>query len=150
STDSRTAIYDDNTGTLILVEVETGRELARLEDPEQSRLTAVALTPDGSQLVVTLRERPYLRVWDLRAIRRRLADLRLAGDPPAPSEPPDAPGSSPPIPKPFRVERGQLDSWLKQQVLAALKRAGESPQANALQLNDLAWQLATGPPGLRD
>jgi serine/threonine protein kinase/WD40 repeat protein/Flp pilus assembly protein TadD len=31
-----------------------------------------------------------------------------------------------------------------------LKRASESPQASAMQLNNLAWQLATGPPGLRD
>jgi serine/threonine protein kinase/WD40 repeat protein len=148
--DSRTAVYDDGAGALILVEVETGRELARFEDPEQARLLAVAFTPDGSQLVTTLVDRPYLRVWDLRAIRRRLAEMGLDWDLPASFGTPDAPGSSPPISKPFRVDRGQLDSLLKQQVLAALKRVGESSQANAQQLNELAWQLATGPPGLRD
>jgi serine/threonine protein kinase/WD40 repeat protein/Tfp pilus assembly protein PilF len=111
--DSRTAVYGDNAGTLILAELETGRELARLEDPEQARLNFVAFTPDGSRLVTTLADRPYLRVWDLRAIRRRLAELRLDWDPPAIFATPDAPGSFPPTPKPFRVDRGRLDSWLK-------------------------------------
>jgi tetratricopeptide (TPR) repeat protein len=39
---------------------------------------------------------------------------------------------------------------MKQKVQVDLKRATESPQAYAQQLNNLAWQLATGPPGLRD
>ena len=110
--DSRTAVYSDGAGTLILVEVETGGELARLEDPEQVRIDAAVFTPDGSHLVITLMGRPYLRVWDLRAIRRRLVELRLDWDPPATSDAPDEPGTFPPIPKPFRVDRGQLDSRL--------------------------------------
>jgi serine/threonine protein kinase/WD40 repeat protein/tetratricopeptide (TPR) repeat protein len=36
------------------------------------------------------------------------------------------------------------------QAQADLKRAGESPRVSAMQLNNLAWQLATGPPVLRD
>jgi serine/threonine protein kinase/WD40 repeat protein/Flp pilus assembly protein TadD len=112
--DSRTAVYDDNAETLILVEVESGRELARLQDPEQARIRTTEFTPDGSHLVTILRDRHYLRVWDLRVIRRRLAELRLDLPPPAMSDTPDAPGSFPPFPKPFRVDRGQLDTWLKQ------------------------------------
>jgi hypothetical protein len=137
--DSRTAIYGDSAGTMILADVETGRELARFEDPEQARINALEFTPDGSQLVTTLRERPCLRVWDLRAIRRRLAELRLDWDPPARFDTADALGSFPPIPNPFRVDRGQLDSWLN-----------PAAQANAHQLNNLAWRLVTGPPALRD
>jgi tetratricopeptide (TPR) repeat protein len=98
----------------ILTQVETGRELARLEDPEQARMGWVAFTPDGSQLVTTLLDRPYLRVWDLRAIRHRLAKLRLDWNPPASFDTSEAPRSFPPFPKPFRVDRGQLDTWLKQ------------------------------------
>jgi serine/threonine protein kinase/WD40 repeat protein len=151
SPDSHTAIHSDNAGTSILVEVETGRELASFEDPEQTRLTGVAFTPDGSQLVTTLDGRPYLRVWDLRSIRRRLAELRLDWDPPTTSiDTPDAPGSFPPIRRPFHVDRGHLDSLPKRKAQAALKSANESPQADAQQLNNLAWQLATAPPGLRD
>ena len=112
--DSRTAVYDDNAGTLILAEVETGRELAPLRGPGAGADpdVRVAFTPDGSHLVTTFTDRPYLRVWDLRAIRRRLAELGLDWDPPASFDTPNAPGSLPPIPKPFRVDRGQLDSWL--------------------------------------
>jgi tetratricopeptide (TPR) repeat protein len=90
--------------------------------------------------VTTLSERPYLRVWDLRAIRRRLAELRLDWDPPATFATPEAPCSFAPIPKPFRVDSGQPDSWLQRSV----------GKANASQVNSLAWQLATAPPGLRD
>jgi hypothetical protein len=52
--DLRTAPVDNRAGTLILAEVETGREIARLEDPERAQANAVEFTPDGSQLVVTL------------------------------------------------------------------------------------------------
>ncbi len=146
--DSRTAVYDDRAGTLILVEVETGRELARLEDPEQARIAALEFTPDGSHLVTTLQERPYLRVWDLRAIRRRLAELQLDWDPPASSDTPDAPGSFPPNPKPFHVDRGRLDSWLSRaaetpaQIVARTTRAIEANPDDAKARHDRAHALA--------
>jgi tetratricopeptide (TPR) repeat protein len=166
--DSRAAVYDDNAGTLLLAEVETGRELARLEDPEQARITgafaSVAFTPDGSHLVATLTDRPYLRAWDLRAIRRRLAELGLDWDPPASFDTAEAPGSFPPIPKPFRVDRGQLDSWLAKARLSRLEAALADCEASlrqkpdhaemrsrlALVCNNLAWTLVTGPAATRD
>jgi serine/threonine protein kinase/WD40 repeat protein len=165
--DSRTVIYGDNTATLILVEVETGRELARFEDPEQMRPAQLEFTPDGSQLVTTLIDRPYLRVWDLRAIRRRLADLRLDWDPPATYDTPETPRSFAPIPKPFRVDRGQLNSWLARLAKIRLNRL-EAALADceaslrlkpdqtelrtrmATRCNELAWSLATGPTATRD
>ena len=58
--DSRTTVYDDYAGTIVLVDVESGRELARLEDAEQAQIDTTAFTPDGSQLVTTLVGRPYL------------------------------------------------------------------------------------------
>jgi Flp pilus assembly protein TadD len=109
--DSRTAGYGDNAGTVTLVDVETGRELVRFEDPEQARLDGMAFTPDGSHLVTTFVDRPYLRIWDLRAIRRRLADLHLDWDPPARFDIHDVARSYPPIPKPFQVDPGPLDPW---------------------------------------
>src|SRR5206468_246772 len=69
-----------------LVAVETGRELARLDDPQRDA-GAAAFTPDGTRLVATSRD--GLRVWDLRAIRRELAVLGLDWD--APPYPPDDP-----------------------------------------------------------
>jgi WD40 repeat protein/Flp pilus assembly protein TadD len=128
--DSRTAVFGDHAGTLILAEVETGREVARFEDPEQGRLDAVAFTPDGLRLVTTLLEGPYIRVWDLRAIRRRLAELRLDWDPPATFDTPDAPGSFPSIPKPFRVDRGQLDSWITEEDAQTVERTTREIETN--------------------
>jgi WD40 repeat protein/Tfp pilus assembly protein PilF len=127
--DSRTVIYDDHAGILILAEVETGRELARFEDPEQAQTSGVAIARDGSYLVVTLENRPYLRIWDLRAIRRWLRARGLDWDPPASSETAGVPASFPPIPKPFRVDRGQLDSMPRQaaeQIVEHMTRAIES------------------------
>jgi WD40 repeat protein len=124
ASDSRTAAYDDFTGAMVLVEVETGRELARLEDPEQAQIDTAAFTPDGSQLITTLVARPYLRVWDLRAIRRLLTDLQLDWDAPVLHDTPDATTPFPPMPKPFRVDRGQLDSWLKNEAEAQSLDAG--------------------------
>jgi serine/threonine protein kinase/WD40 repeat protein/tetratricopeptide (TPR) repeat protein len=111
--DSRTAVFDDHAGTLVLAEVETGRELARFEDPEQARVNRVAFTPDGTQIVTTLLERPYLRAWDLRAVRSRLAGLGLDWTPPADLRSDVVAGPYRPLPNGFRVDRGQLDAWLR-------------------------------------
>jgi tetratricopeptide (TPR) repeat protein len=87
-------------------------------------------------------DRPYLRVWDLRAIRQRLAELRLDWEAPATFGTPDAPGCFPPIPKPFHVDQGQLDSW-KTAYLAALRAAEARRVADELRCQgDLAGALA--------
>ncbi len=112
--DSRTVVFDNNAETLILAEVETGRELARVEDPEQARLNRACFTPDGSRLVATLLDRPYVRVWDLRAIRLELARLRLDWGPPATFDAPETQGSLPTLPEPYRILTGPWDHWLKQ------------------------------------
>jgi hypothetical protein len=71
-------------GIYRLVELASGRELARLEDPDQVTGAAV-FTPDGSKLVVNAKD--GLRVWDLRLIRQELGMLRLDWDgPPFPVE----------------------------------------------------------------
>jgi tetratricopeptide (TPR) repeat protein/WD40 repeat protein len=66
-------------GIYRLVELATGRELARLEDPEQNT-GAAAFTPDGSKLIVSAKN--GLRVWDLRRIRAELKRLGLDWDGP--------------------------------------------------------------------
>jgi hypothetical protein len=67
-------------GVYRLVELATGRELARLEDPEQIAAPAV-FTPDGTRLVTSATD--GLRVWDLRGIRAELTKLGLDWDAPA-------------------------------------------------------------------
>jgi tetratricopeptide (TPR) repeat protein len=82
---SHLAVLGQTNGIYRLVELATGRELARLEDPEWNAGTA-AFTPDGTKLVVTARK--GLCVWDLRRIRAQLAKLDLDWD--APPYPPAA------------------------------------------------------------
>jgi serine/threonine protein kinase/tetratricopeptide (TPR) repeat protein/WD40 repeat protein len=68
------AILGLHNGVYRLVELATGRELARLEDPAQCHGQA-AFTPDGAKVVVAAKD--GLRVWDLRRIRRELDRLGL-------------------------------------------------------------------------
>jgi eukaryotic-like serine/threonine-protein kinase len=72
-------------GIFQLVEISTGRALARLEDPDQ-QTTMVEFSPDGTKLVA--RAIDGLRVWDLRRIRMELDKLGLDWNaPPYPPEP---------------------------------------------------------------
>jgi serine/threonine protein kinase/WD40 repeat protein len=77
---SELAVLGMPNGIYRLVELSTGRELARLEDPEQNTAPA-AFTPDGTKLVITAKD--SLRVWDLRRIRAELAKLGLDWEAPA-------------------------------------------------------------------
>jgi serine/threonine protein kinase/WD40 repeat protein len=80
SPDSRIVVLGLAEGVYRLVELATGRELARIEDPEKFHGCAV-FTPDGTRLVVTAKD--GLRVWDLRRIREELVKLGLDWDAPA-------------------------------------------------------------------
>jgi serine/threonine protein kinase/WD40 repeat protein len=81
------AILGQANGVYRLVELATGRELARLSDPGQNAGQA-AFTPDGAKLVIAAMN--GLCVWDLRAVRAGLAKLNLdwesAPIPPAPAD----------------------------------------------------------------
>jgi serine/threonine protein kinase/WD40 repeat protein len=74
SPDSRLVVMGQTDGVYRLVELATGRELARLEDPEQV-VGHPAFTPDGTHLVVSAAD--GLRLWDLRRLRAGLARLGL-------------------------------------------------------------------------
>jgi WD40 repeat protein len=79
SADSRLAVLGTPGGSFRLVEIDTGRELARFDDPDHYADRAT-LTPDGTRLVALARD--GLRVWDLRAIRRELGGMGLDWDAP--------------------------------------------------------------------
>jgi serine/threonine protein kinase/WD40 repeat protein len=79
------------TGVIRLLDPKNGKEYARLEDPHQHRAQAPSFTSDGSRLVAPTWDGPSIHVWDLRLIRRRLAEMHLdwdlpAYDAPSPSE----------------------------------------------------------------
>jgi eukaryotic-like serine/threonine-protein kinase len=156
---SELAVFGQTNGTYRLVELATGRELARLEDPELNAGSA-ALAPDGTKLVVAAKN--GLRVWDLLRIRTELAKLGLDWDaPPLPA------ASGPPMPLSIHVEPGDtfqqaqalsLVRLARQHVhrkehaeaLAALRQAVKIVPSCALAHNNLAWLLLTGPKELRD
>jgi WD40 repeat protein len=72
-------------GVYRLIELVSGREIARLEDPDLTFGGAV-FTPDGTRLVVVAKD--GLRVWDLRRMRVKLEELGLDWDQsPYPTEP---------------------------------------------------------------
>jgi tetratricopeptide (TPR) repeat protein/WD40 repeat protein len=77
SPDGGLAVVGLPDGVYRLVELPTGRELARLEDPEQIAAEAV-FTPDGTRLVVHAAD--GLRVWDLRRLWKELLRLKLDWD----------------------------------------------------------------------
>jgi WD40 repeat protein len=60
-----------------LMEVATGRTVAKLEDPHGDRAGWMGFTPDGTQLVVAAPYAKAIHIWDLRAIRQRLKAMDL-------------------------------------------------------------------------
>jgi serine/threonine protein kinase/WD40 repeat protein len=161
-----------------LIESASGQELVLLEDPDRHATSDLLFTPDGSKLIAVDRDRGA-HVWDLRLLRRQLAERGLDWE--GPGYPPAVTGS----------ELFQLEiDWgsyphLRQQALAEnyerTTRAGPHLplrwhyralfhlRANRLELakrdlektvdlapdsasacNMLAWICVTGPEKLRD
>ncbi len=74
-------------GEILLVNFETGKEMARLSIPEQTRLEPRDFSPDGAWLYASGLESQQLYRWDLGVIRRQLAELGLDMDlPPYPEQ----------------------------------------------------------------
>jgi hypothetical protein len=64
-------------------DASTGREYVRLEVPVQVRFIPIGFTADGSRLMALGIESQALHVWDLRLIRRQLAEIGLDWEAPA-------------------------------------------------------------------
>jgi WD40 repeat protein/tRNA A-37 threonylcarbamoyl transferase component Bud32 len=96
--DSRVLALDAGFSQVRLVEVDSGTEIARLTVPEQTRVAPQCFSPDGTQLVAVGPESQSLYIWDLRALRAGLRELRLDWDWP------DYPPAQPAAPGPLRVE----------------------------------------------
>jgi WD40 repeat protein len=108
SPDGRLLAVMDARKVIHLVETESGRTVARLESPDSRDILWATFSPDGSRLVVTSNDLPAaVHVWDLRAIRKRLAAMGLDWDAPAYSDDDPAAASLPPLP-PLQVDLGPL------------------------------------------
>jgi tetratricopeptide (TPR) repeat protein len=126
SPDGRLLAVEDSAGAIRLARPESGRELARLQAPEQTQLSPQCFTPDGAQLIALGAETRAFHVWDLRLIRNGLTRLGLDWDaPPCP----EAAGGAP---SPLEVTN-----------------LGTRPP-DPVQLNNRAWDLANGPAKQRD
>jgi WD40 repeat protein len=72
-----------NQGELLLIDPETGRVVARLEDQHQHVPYMTTFSPDGTLLLSVTNEGRCIHIWDLRAIRQQLVRLGLDWDGPA-------------------------------------------------------------------
>jgi serine/threonine protein kinase/WD40 repeat protein len=95
SPDSTLLAVETGLGILRLVDPNSGREYARLADPNPDRSKALSFSRDGTQLICSNNDSQSIHVWDLRLIRKQLAELGLDWDllpyPPARKGPPEVP-----------------------------------------------------------
>ncbi len=103
SPDGELLALSDVPGVVRLVRTATGKEVARLAAPEQTRLVPQCFTPDGSQLITAGSESEALHIFDLRAIREQLQALDLDWE-----APPLPPAKKDPPPLQVTVDLGQI------------------------------------------
>jgi WD40 repeat protein len=109
SPDGKVLAVETGYGVVRLVDPETGREYARLEDPSQDRAHYIRFSADGTQLVTTNNDGHSIHVWDLRKIRRQLAQRGVDWDAPAYAPADDKKAKAIRV----RVDLGNLDGLLK-------------------------------------
>jgi serine/threonine protein kinase/WD40 repeat protein len=150
-------------GVIGLVEIETNRVLACLEDPNLDEATWMRFSPDDSKLVaVNVPGSSSIHIWDLKAIRAELSNLKLDWNGASSSSP-----SSPKEPFELVVDQGKLGDQIRASEF--ISNANQSTQvgkfadardslinairldpSNSLAYNNLAWLLVAGPKELRD
>jgi WD40 repeat protein len=82
SPDGKLLVLETGRGIARIIDADTDKEYARLEDPDQQRTAHFTFTPDGAKLVCAMGEGCCVHIWDLHAIRRELAALGLNWDSP--------------------------------------------------------------------
>jgi WD40 repeat protein len=102
--DSRLLAINYEHGTAILIDLVNGQELARLPAPNPLPVGPMCFSDDGSQLAVACYNHHCILLWDLRAIRARLKDMKLDWD--LPDDPP--PAATGPVPLRVEVVPGEL------------------------------------------
>jgi hypothetical protein len=161
SPDGRLMALEMAPAVLHLIEVATGRTVAKLEDPNGDRPHWQGFTPDGTQLVVMAKYARALHIWDLRAIRTRLKDMNLDWDWPAfPPAPTETPAAAPvtiemlagdlAMPSLIRKRRAQQAIEGYRRAVEADPNVAQTREEPAWAYNDLAWVYLAGPEALRD
>ena len=80
SPDRKTLAVAEGVGVIRLVNLDTGRDYARLESTGQEGLEPQCFTPDGTQLIAVGPEDQAIYVWNLKQIREQLAEIGLDWD----------------------------------------------------------------------
>jgi WD40 repeat protein len=70
-------------GTVVLIDPIKGQEIARLPAPNPLLIGGMCFSDDGSQLAGACENHHTIQLWDLRAIRARLKQMKLDWDLPA-------------------------------------------------------------------
>jgi WD40 repeat protein/tetratricopeptide (TPR) repeat protein len=130
--DGQFLVWENGQGALRLLSTTTGREVARLESPDQGRCGYTTFTPDGRLMITTNGDYATLHVWDLHELRRHLKEMHLGWDAPS-----DAAANEGPIRYPLAP--------LQVEVPGGLKEITNKWNA-ATERNKEAWHLLIGPP----
>jgi WD40 repeat protein len=77
SPDSAIVAVAPQPGIVVLYDPLTGRELVRLSAPHPLPISALSFSADGGLLPVACQGQQQVQLWDLKAIRRKLADVGL-------------------------------------------------------------------------
>ncbi len=152
SADGSLLAVQDVPGVVRLVLPATGKEVARLPAPEPTRLYPCCFTPDGARLVCGGNETEALYVFDLRLIRRQLAEMGLDWDAPPYPEAPPARGRKQPLEAEFvgvdlasdpaKLRRHELQS-LTLRLWANPFDAGAYFKRGELSFQDQHWERAS-------
>ena len=95
SADSKVLAVAGHARQALLVDPETGSEIARLTAPDQTSVHPHCFSPDGTQLVAIGPDMGVVYIWNLRAIRTQLKDMGLDWE--GPDYPPSAPARAMPL-----------------------------------------------------
>ncbi|CAN5320849.1 hypothetical protein BH10PLA2_BH10PLA2_04370 [soil metagenome] len=137
-----------------LMEVATGRTVAKLEDPHGDRAGWMGFTPDGAQLVTAATYAKAIHVWDLRAIRQQLKVMGLDWDWPE-FQRPEGQTRTRELTNIEVLTRGMAQprrsrEEIARQAIEQYRRDVEATPNDARACNNLAWVYLTAPPALRD
>jgi WD40 repeat protein len=108
SPDGRLLVWESGEGALRLWDTTAGRDLARLESPDQGRCGYTTLSPDGRLLITRNLDYQIIHVWDLHELRRQLRDMDLDWDAPFSAAPAQPGADRIPLPLEVEVDPGSL------------------------------------------
>lgn len=151
SPDSQVLVAEDSPESLVLVDVNTSRPLARLEHPSGYTSRSTVFSADGSSLVGvgTLRSSGF--AWNLRQLRQELSARGLDWD--LPPYPPLSHSTAARDPMQVEIFADLPDTRSQEEITQAkleqFRVAYKAQPDNATACNQLAWALATCPESLR-